>query len=879
MSRLNRFNMQWATLMLVTILLMACGGKEERKAAYMERGKAYLAENNYGKANIEFKNVIQIDPKTAEAIYLIGVIAEKRKNWRAAFNNYQRAFNLDESLIEPRLQLARIYMAQAGALKARGDQTATANALALAQEHIIAIQAIEPDNIEAKTLESVMLTESGELEKAQAQLEDIVAKSPGQRSAVVVLSRIYENKELHEKAEQVLTNALVNKDERAAIQLSLVQFYARKQDMAAAEDVLWQLITENPEEDDYRNVLVYSLADNGRLDEAEKILRDHIKDDPEDPQRYVTLSSFLLSKRSEEIAINELLEVVAKKPELADVSFALAGLYLSSKDSDSARKVLEALIKRHGLIPTALNARSVVAEILFSEDPLSERAEALVATVLKENPSDNAALLLRGRAAALRKDFVGAIASFRAVLKDQPDSSEVIRFLAAAHLGNNEPSLARDTLVVGIKKNPQDIELKMSMVGVLIRENDIDGALEEIGRILAIDEFHDKALAVKFKLLAQKGDVAGLDQVTAQMQEGDPDDDAGFFREVQVRVAQKDYAAAQEILDKVLSKKPDSVPALVAKSHVLDKLKKYDEALVVVRNLQKVLPEHGEGYFREAKILEKTGELKAALQQYEIAYSKQADSQTILLSMAELEVKMGNRDSAEQRLKEVIANDASHNSAYNVLGLLYLSEKKFAEAEQAFESQLKNAPDTSAVYSQLASARLAQKNLEGAVQAYQDGLAKFENDTLMMIGFAGVRERQGFQEDAIGLYERVLEVQPGNAISTNNLASLLSDYRSDAKSLGRAKELALILEKTSQPAFRDTAGWVYYRLEEYVKAVEVLEKVVSDQPKIPVFNYHLGMALVKAGDKDAAKNYLKKATPTGAKYPGVEEARTTLDSL
>ena len=149
----------------------------------------------------------------------------------------------------------------------------------------------------------------------------------------------------------------------------------------------------------------------------------------------------------------------------------------------------------------------------------------------------------------------------------------------------------------------------------------------------------------------------------------------------------------------------------------------------------------------------------------------------------------------------------------------------------------------------------------------------------LLIGLAGVLERQQDYDAAITIYEQVLEQQPDNAISINNLAALLSDHRTDAASLDKAAELAEKLEKTNQPAFLDTAGWVYYRKGDYDKALPILKRVVDEAPQVPVFQYHLGMTYFQKGDKAAAKQHLTLATAGDYSYQGIEEARATLESL
>ena len=61
--------------------------------------------------------------------------------------------------------------------------------------------------------------------------------------------------------------------------------------------------------------------------------------------------------------------------------------------------------------------------------------------------------------------------------------------------------------------------------------------------------------------------------------------------------------------------------------------------------------------------------------------------------------------------------------------------------------------------------------------------------------------------------------------------------------------------------------------------MEILKGVVEKAPKVPVFQYHLGMAYFKQGNKAAAREHLTLATNGDYRYQGVEEARATLKSL
>jgi tetratricopeptide (TPR) repeat protein len=879
MQLVNRIFVRGFVLTLILSLLMACGGKEERKAKYLEKGKTYLAEGNYDKARIEFKNVLQIDPKMADAYLYLGEINEKKRVWRKAFKNYMKASELDPERIEPRLRLATFYLVQARTLRSTEDKEGAADAMGLAREQVDEVKSRDPENLEGLTLEANLWALEGEAEKAVQQLEGVLQKDAGLQSAAMLLASLYDQEGRMNDAEAVLLQAARGSDDPLVLQQRLVQLYRKHEKNEQAEEVLRTVISANPGELAYRVSLASLLAHGGKLDEAENALREAISEDPDDAQRYLLLGEFLATKRSRQAAIDELKDAVQRKPELVDLQFGLANLYLAEGKKNEARRVLNGVIEEHGLDPAGLRARVALAQLIAAEDPESKRVGTLVEDVLKENPLDNDALLLRGRLAARTGDYAQAIGDFRTVLKDQPNSPVALRLLAAAHLGNEEPELARDTLRQGIENNPGNVELHLALAQLMVRENDFDAALEQVDAVLEIDKYNEQALKAKYGLLARKGDAAGMEEVTRLMQAAAPEKEEGYISEARLRFAQKDYDAALKILDGVLERNPESVSAIVVKIDVLAAQGKLDEAVALAGKIQQLQPDGARAYYLKGGLLQRQGDTAAALEQYEIAAQKAPESAEVLSALVNLEIGQGRADRAEQRLLATLEKMPQHRTANGLLGAVYLSKQDFAAAERAFERQLEISPETPTTYRRLAQARAAQDNLGGALAAFEQGLTVLPGNAQLMLGLAAVHERQRDYEAAISVYEKLLEQQRDNAIAINNLASLLSDHRSDTASLDKAADLAVRLEKTEQPAFLDTAGWVYYRKGDYAKAVEILKAAVERSPEVPVFQYHLGMAYLGLGDKALASEHLTKATDGEYSYYGIEEARAALKEL
>src|SRR5262249_10051866 len=149
------------------------------------------------------------------------------------------------------------------------------------------------------------------------------------------------------------------------------------------------------------------------------------------------------------------------------------------------------------------------------------------------------------------------------------------------------------------------------------------------------------------------------------------------------------------------------------------------------------------------------------------------------------------------------------------LGSTQLVNNRPEEAVKTFKSAIERQPTNPVGYQALANVLFQQKNNQEAMDVLKAGLKEVPSSYELKLLLAGGYEVLRNYDAAIAEYETLLQEQPGSMIVVNNLASLLTDHRTDKPSMERASALIGSLQKTGVPYFKDTIGWVYYRRGEF----------------------------------------------------------------
>ena len=785
-----------AIIVFSTVVLISCGGAEERKAVYLEKAKSSMATGDYDKARIELKNVLQIDPKESAAYYQLGKVYEQQKDYRKAFSNYSKAAELDPENLTYKARLGRLHLF-------------LANDLEKTQEIIDTILAKDPSNPDGLLLKAALLSKSDKKQEALTIANGILSGDTGNVDAAVFVATLYGSDKRFEDAITILDTALLTNKTNNQLKNLLALMLINNKDFERAEVVFKKFQEENPDDSASFNRLASLYDASGDHDKALETLRASIENDPDDAARYLTLVKYVRKTGGEDAAIAELESAVKNNNSLAELRLALGELYFVSGDKESAIKVYKKAIEDFSEEKTGIESRIILAS-LYIKDKKLDKANELVESAFEISPNDPNINLLRAKLALHNKETEKAIISLRIVVKELPENIEAYILLASAYQLENNDEQVKQTLKTA--------------------HNNIK---------------HNAAALLK---LAQ------------------------YY-------LPRDTDKAENVIDDLLRIDNDSYKGLSIKSAILNKKKKEDEAFLLAERLIELYDEKPNGYLQVVPYLIKQEKISEAINTLELGYLAVKDNRKILSLLTTLQISTKQYDVAEKRIKAELKTSPEDTELNLLLAKVYLASNKTEEAEKVLKQIIANNPDIEVSYLWLSQIYKHRNDAAAVKQILQQGKDNVKSSYKIPFRLAAAYESEKDHENAIAIYRDMYEIFPNNVIVMNNLAAMLTDHSDDAADLELAKTIADKLAESDQPAFLDTVGWVYYKLDDASKAIEYLKQVVEKAPKVNVFNYHLGMAYKKSGDVSNAKIYLEKSLADKKDFPGRDMAQSALKEI
>lgn len=649
---------------------------------------------------------------------------------------------------------------------------------------------------------------------------------------------------------------------------------------------------------------------NGSFADAERAN----KLSPQDPNAIAVLAGLYTTMGQRERARELLVKGVQALPREVDLRLALAQMSAAGGDNARAEALLREVVK---LKPADRAHRVRLAQFLASHgNDAGAEAELRAGLATEALKGDRQLAQALVDFLAARRGRPAAEAELRAMMARDPDDAEVGFALGRFHEQGGDAKAAEALYRQMITDNRSDAAAsgaRNRLAALLVQRGDIDAARKLVDEVLAKSPRDNDALILRGNLARAKGDskaaIADLRSVLR-----DQPNAIGVLRALaQAHVANGEPALAEEALRRAMDANPADVGARLdtamllldtgrltqakplleqlakdqpADLTVLDALFRMNVGLrdaagakVAAAALLAAQPQDARGHLYTGMVAESERRPADAVANYRRALELRPDAYEPLQALARLLAREQRLPEAVKVLDATIAAQPRSAFAANLKGELLLGDKRYAEADAAFRLAIERTPKWWLPYRGRAYVAAARGDSAAGIAVLQQALPVVTEAVPARAELATLYEAVGKPEEAIREYEAIIKAAPQSVLAANNLSMLLVTHRSDPASLARAAELTRSFASTASPQLLNTYGWVAFRSGNLEVALPALEKAQAAAPDSPVMRYHLGMAQAAAGQVDKARDNLEAALKAGQKFPGIDEARTTLDRL
>ncbi len=785
-SRQQLSTTDWRTIifaLLLTLILPACGGPQERKAHYRGKAQEYLRTGNFPKARVALRNVLKIDPKDADAYFLVAQVEEKEKNWRNAVANYQQVIEIVPDHKEALIVLAKYYL-----------EAKLVDEVGRAADKVLEKN---PQDPQAHALKIAVLAQHDKMDQARVRAEDLSKKYPTEPDVAILLATLYAHEHRAQEARDTLQRALQAHPHHLDLLNNLKTVLDQAHDDKATEQVLRRMIEEEPAVYDHRLKLARFHDQRHGFDQAESVLREAVRVFPESEHAWLALADFLNLRRTKDAAMSSLHEAAKRLPYSTKIPFALAALHESHKDSVAARMVYEKLVRDYEKKPAGLDALVKIAQLDFSAGQRAP-ADRQLTEVLRENPRSAEGLILQGKIALIGGNGKDAVQAFRTVLRDQPELAHIQNSLGQAYMLTGDSQLARESFERAMALHPDMVEANFALALLELQSGQFQRARVRLSEILKSHPNHIPAMERLFALDLGAGDWNHARSTLGSMRQVIGETAITMMAEGRLEEAQKDFAKATVAFERAAAINPDAHEPLLAVIRLDLDQKQTKRARRRLETVVASNPAHPYAHGLLGEVLSIVGLHDAATAQFREATKINPTWVLPWINWATLSLSQGQADSAIRTLREGLLISSASEELQMLLASVLANQGSVDEAIAAYDAVLRMNPrnvlSANNLAALLADFKTDAPHLERAFLLSRE----FERDAphpLFLDTLAWVRLKMGHLDDAVRLMRQAIVKAPDLPILNYHLGVAL--YQSGRKVEAKV-HLAKALKSTEQ---------------------------------------------------------------------------------
>ncbi|MBI5843940.1 MAG: tetratricopeptide repeat protein [Deltaproteobacteria bacterium] len=444
-----------------------------------------------------------------------------------------------------------------------------------------------------------------------------------------------------------------------------------------------------------------------------------------------------------------------------------------------------------------------------------------------KHPENAEAHFLLGVARARNKEFEAAARSYKKSLEIEPGEKAVYVALMMLASQSEKMEIAEDILKSLAVRFPAEPLPRYSLGAIYAEKKEWDKAVAEYGRAAEADpEMAEPARREIIRVHQASGQTAKLIEVYKAMLAEDPADIEASAGLAEAYLAEKDLPKAKTVIDGIIKDSGGEAAIIRSAGRLYYGAGYPDEAMKLFTALAERPDSGPEDWTLAATVLEDMGKKEEA---YKIYVRVPPDSRfyaTARVNAASISKTAEDREKAYEAVKTASGKGGAETNLYISLAAVFEDAKNFARAEAILKK----------------------------------ALTEHENEPHLMFRLGVLYDRWGKKDEAIKTLKQAVALMPDSPEALNYLGYTYADLGvnlADAKAL-----IEKALEKKPGDGFiTDSLGWVYFKMGDFNKALEILKKAVEIVPDEATILEHLGDAYLASGNAAKALETYEKALP------------------
>ncbi len=717
---------------LLLVVLCACSPSAQR---YVASGDAYIAQQKWREAIVEYRRAIQQDPKLADARDRLAEACERAGDLDCAYRESVRAADLLPGNRDAQTRAGRYLLMIARFTDARSRAEL---ALKLAPEDVQALvilgQAVgglrdletalngiqeairlDPDRSRTYTTLPMLQFAEGNTTEAEATIRRAVDLDPRSVDARLALANVHWSSARHAETEAELLQAHGLDPAASLVNRALATFYVAANRAAEAERYLKAVVGATSDLQarfalaDYYTLgnrssealaileplTAHTLAStaaivriaaieysSGKASDAHQRLDRVLAKDSNNVAALVAKGRFLLGEGKTDEAVAGLKAATIADPRLAVAQFMLGAAHATKKDRDSAVRAYAEALK--------LNPRLVAAQVrlaeLYLEKGQPDAAVEFGVQAVRNDPDSLASHVVLLRAYLAKRDYGQAELELKTLLPRAPEVAEVHAGVGTVARSKRDFIGARRAYRRALELDRGSLEGLAGLVAVDLAEKKVADARARVSARLVEAPADAGVLLLAARTYGGTGDRANAERLLLRLIEVDPSSVEAYGMLGRYYLADGRLPEARSRFAELVRREPSSVPALTmlgsvfeAEGRVAEARQRYEQALAIE-------PRAAVASNNLAGILVETnGNLDIALQLAQAAKEQLPLSAEVDDTLGRIYLKKGLFAQAAAVLEQAVAANVDNPVYHYRLALAYhgQSEKQKVRSELA----------------------------------------------------------------------------------------------------------------------------------------------------------------------------------------------------